>query len=349
MASGAQPDYRVQGEAKLESYDKVYLGQIRKDVGKVYPRLLARLQKCGFDVVELKPENLPFTSQGSGFLIDADGDVLTCAHVVGKEAKATLWIDGTRYLGRVTAIDTNLDVAVVRMEGTHPPFRPLPFASDPACRLGQEVYGMGFPLANLLGTSAHISKGLVSAESGMEGETNHVQISAEVQPGNSGGPLLNPQAQVVGMIAATINPLRVLAETGGSLPQNVNFAIKGPLLLQFLTKAGLTLPGTNSTPQATFDQATKSLALIRGGIVDEQRLRLKPLVCICSYVEGRAHQFLALRIVFTDVRAFRHVLRADLVKVTGRSMDSDLDHIFKEICAKTLTDRDNPFGPKKSK
>lgn len=208
---------------------------------------------------------------------------------------------------------------------------------------------MGFPLANLLGTGAHISKGLVSAESGMQGETNHVEISAEVQPGNSGGPLLNAQGQVVGMISATINPMRVLVETGGSLPQNVNFAIKGPLLLRFLAKAGATLPATNSATKANFEETSKSLVLIRGGIVDEQRLREKPLVCTCTYFEGLRHQFLGLRILFVDVKAFRGVVRADLVKVTGRSMDSDLDHIFKEICAKALTDRDNPFDPKKRK
>src|SRR5215467_3087620 len=70
-APAAQPEYQVQGEAKLQSYDKVYLAQIKKDVGKVYPMLLSRLKKCGLEVIELKPENLPFTSQGSGFLIDA--------------------------------------------------------------------------------------------------------------------------------------------------------------------------------------------------------------------------------------------------------------------------------------
>jgi serine protease Do len=294
---GAQPEFQLQEHAKLQGYQKVYLAPIKKDVGKVYPGLLARLQKCGFEVVELKLEKLPFASQGSGFVLSPEGDVLTCAHVVGEEPKATLWIGGTRYLARILAVDTNLDAEVMRVEGEHPPFRPLRFAPEPACRLGQEAYDMGFPLADLLGTSARINKGLISATVGLHGDTNHVQISAEVQPGNSGGPVLNPQAEVVGMVAATINPLRVLAQTGGDLPQNINFAIKTGPLLQFLTKAGVTLTESNSAPAGNFEEAGKSLALIRGGIVDEARLREKPLVCTCGYVESRG-EFLALRLVF---------------------------------------------------
>ena len=79
------------------------------------------MKKAGFGTVDLRTEHLPFSSQGTGFILSSEGHILTCAHVVGREPDATVWIGTNRYVSRVTAIDTNLDVALILVEGSHPP------------------------------------------------------------------------------------------------------------------------------------------------------------------------------------------------------------------------------------
>src|SRR5256885_1274901 len=82
-----------------------------------------------------------------------------------------------------------------------------------------------------------INKGLVSSAFGIADDTNHVQFSAAVQPGNSGGPLLNERVEVIGVVEATLSASSLLLQ--GSLPQNVNFAIKNGPVREFLGAAGI--------------------------------------------------------------------------------------------------------------
>jgi len=338
----------VKSEGNLEAYTKLYLAPIRADAAKVYPRVLTRLQKAGFDVVELKPENLPFASQGSGFVLSPDGYVLTCANVVGTEAKATLWIEGKRYEGKVIATDTNVDAAVVLVEGSHPDFHHLSFARELQYQMGQDAFTLGFPLADLLGTKPRLNKGLISSTVGFQDDPKQLQISAEVQPGNSGGPLLDAHAQVIGMVAATLNPMKTLMATGGHLPQNVNFALKNEPIRGLLAGWKVTIPDdTNATAALSFEEASKALALIRGGIIDEKRMRENPLVCSCSYVVTANNRFAGLRLTFVDVKKLKIVLLANQEKYVSASENSVLDMMFEEVCGKAFPDRPNPFSKKK--
>src|SRR6185295_2823934 len=130
--------------------------------------------------------------------------------------------------------------AVVLVQGAHEPFRPLPFAADTNYHMGQDAFTMGFPLAEVLGVAPRLNKGLVSSTVGMEDNPKQLQVSAEVQPGSSGAPLLNERGEAIGVVAATLNPMNVLARTGGNLPQNVNFAIKAGPVHEFLAAAKVT-------------------------------------------------------------------------------------------------------------
>lgn len=125
-----------------------------------------------------------------------------------------------------------------------------------------------------MGTEPRLSKGLVSATVGLEDDPRQVQISVEVQPGSSGGPLLNERGEVVGMVVSTLNPARVFAQTGGKLPQNVNFASKAASLNAFLRASGVLLPvSTNQTPGPGIVAAEQSIALVRAGIVEDKGLK----------------------------------------------------------------------------
>jgi serine protease Do len=100
-------------------------------------------------------------------------------------------------------------------------------------RQGEEVVVYGFPLAGVLSSGGNVVTGNVTALAGLADDSRLLQISAPVQPGNSGGPLLDRRGNVVGIVVSKLNALRIASATG-DIPQNVNFAIKASVALAFL-------------------------------------------------------------------------------------------------------------------
>lgn len=99
--------------------------------------------------------------------------------------------------------------------------------------LGRDVFTLGFPNVDLQGFSPKLTKGVVSGLNGIQDDPSCFQISAAIQPGNSGGPLINNDGCVVGMINSKLNDLAT-AKLTGSLPQNVNYAVKSAYILPLL-------------------------------------------------------------------------------------------------------------------
>jgi hypothetical protein len=90
------------------------------------------------------------------------------------------------------------------------------------------------------------------------------------------------------------------------------------------------------------------LVLIRGGNVDEQRLREKPLLCRCNYFAFTGTQFIRLRLDLIDVHNISLAVRAEQLRANNHSLNWSLDTIFREICEKGLSDRPNPFDKHRS-
>ena len=209
---------------------------------------------------------------------------------------------------------------------------------------------MGFPLAEVLGTSPRLNKGLVSATVGLDDDPKYFQFSAPVQPGNSGGPLLNSQGEVVGVAASTLNPMKVLMRSGGDLPQNVNFAIKLDSVRKFLLASKIALPlGDDANSTSPFDEAEKSMALIREGNITDEELKEPSMVCAYGYVSlfDLWFRFRYIQIEFFDTR------NGDTIFKVGQyrddpfsSEDRELDHIFAQISANFFPNQSNPFKSK---
>jgi serine protease Do len=172
-------------------------------------------------------------ASGTGFVVAPDR-VLTNQHVVnGCDRILARTADG-RWLAAVppARVDAALDLALLAIPGNPGP--PLPFRSGPPVRRGEGVVAYGFPLAGLLSADPKLTRGEINALGGLRGDPSTFQISAEVQPGNSGGPLLDMQGHVVGVVVAKLDSRRV------QNVDNVNFAVKGEAALSFLRRAGLT-------------------------------------------------------------------------------------------------------------
>jgi hypothetical protein len=119
------------------------------------------------------------------------------------------------------------------------------FRDLPPVRAGEAVVAMGYPLSGLLAATANLSSGNVSALAGLRDDPRYLQISAPVQPGNSGGPLLDSSGHLIGVVTAKLNAALVAAFTG-DIPQNVNFALKAEVARAFLDTKGIAYRKTRS-------------------------------------------------------------------------------------------------------
>lgn len=173
----------------------------------------------------------PAVGYGTGFIVTAAGEVLTNRHVIAD--CRSLSIDGKPAV--VLAEDETFDLALLKAEGLAG-VAPATFARDPA-RLNSDVTVAGYPLPDLLG-GLNITRGAVTSLKGIGGDGINMQISAPVQPGNSGGPVVNAAGQVVGVVVAKLDAAKV-ADLYDDIPQNVNFAIRGEIAKLFLAQNGV--------------------------------------------------------------------------------------------------------------
>lgn len=171
-------------------------------------------------------------STGSGFFVSGEGHVLTNAHVVRGCAAVHVPPGVT---ARVVARDDASDLAL--LDGP-PPRAAASFRAGRGIRPGAEVVVVGYPLRGLLASEANVTRGNVSALAGPGDDRRLFQMTAPVQPGNSGGPVLDLAGRVVGVAVARLDAQAVARATGGALPQNVNFAVGAGTARAFLDSEG---------------------------------------------------------------------------------------------------------------
>jgi S1-C subfamily serine protease len=173
--------------------------------------------------------NKPSVS-GTGFFITADGYLISNNHVVKGAAKIRLVTSAGTIDAKVVQVDAANDLALLKAVGR---FAPLPIAASRTVKLGGTVATVGFPDIGLQGFAPKLAKGEIASLSGVADDPRYFQISVPVQPGNSGGALVDAHGNVVGIVAAKLDASAALAATG-ALPENVNYAVKSSLLLSFL-------------------------------------------------------------------------------------------------------------------
>src|ERR1700733_930795 len=180
------------------------------------------------------PQTSPRTDNqtGTGFVISNTGHIVTNQHVVEGcvgDIMGNLSGEASVKLRLVSSDETN-DLALLQAPS---PFKDVATIRDKAIHPGDSVIAIGYPYHGLLTSDFTVTTGIVSSLSGILNDTRYLQISAAVQPGNSGGPLLDNAGQVVGMVAAKLNALKFVKATG-NIPENINFTIKTGALRDFL-------------------------------------------------------------------------------------------------------------------
>jgi len=173
-----------------------------------------------------------YVQAGTGFAVSADGHLVTNRHVVERCRSIIVRDQGIERSANLVVEDPANDLAVLRVAG----LASHAFASFSGRRrveAGETAIAIGFPLSGILALEASVTVGNVSALAGIGNDARFLQITTPVQPGNSGGPVIDAKGQVVGMVVSMLNSMAIAREMG-SIPQNVNFAIKQDVLLRFL-------------------------------------------------------------------------------------------------------------------
>lgn len=165
---------------------------------------------------------------GSGFVV-APGRIVTNQHVVSSCEKLAVRQDSQTTRANVISAIEKMDLALL---GTTTPVGSA-VALRASAALGEEVTVAGYPLSGILSDDLIVTSGQVNSLAGLRNDPTILQISAPVQPGNSGGPLVDRSGSVVGVVVSKLNAERV-AKVTGDIAQNVNFAIKPEVLRLFL-------------------------------------------------------------------------------------------------------------------
>ena len=169
---------------------------------------------------------------GTGFVVDTAGAVVTNYHVVqGCGAVSFLLIGNSSTDASVIASDPVNDLALLKLR-EHPKSAAV-FQEPEKLRPGDDIIVFGYPLVGQLASAGNLTRGSVTALSGLRDDARYFQMSAPIQLGNSGGPVLNQTGRVAGVVTYKLNAAREL-KTTGDISQNVNFALKNSVLRAFL-------------------------------------------------------------------------------------------------------------------
>jgi S1-C subfamily serine protease len=187
---------------------------------------------------------------GTGFFITRDGYILTCHHVIKDAAKIEIAAEGKTYPATLVRDDPNNDLALLKINGSFPA---IAFSSDRSAKMGQEVFTIGYPNPRLQGVSAKFTEGTINSLTGFQDDIRLYQISIPVQPGNSGGALLDENGNILGVVVAMLDAKTTFKITG-SLPQNVNYAVKS-IYAQALLDTLPEVVGKLSSPAKTKSDA----------------------------------------------------------------------------------------------
>lgn len=179
---------------------------------------------------------------GTGFFVTGDGVLATNAHVVDQLENINVTVNSDTgiktYTAKVIAVDKNHDVALVKI--VDPGFVKLdeiPYRLSSVTDVGERVFTIGYPLDDIMGSNYKLTDGIVSSLTGLVDDSNYLQISLPLLPGNSGGPLFDSNGDVIGLTTSRLEGQKI-----GIQVDNVSYAIKTSHLTNLLKAFGFNYP-----------------------------------------------------------------------------------------------------------
>ncbi len=259
------------GRSFLEEHDRQQALVMVDAINKAAPghfltkKLLSEIYAS--DEGEASPDDSEGVSLGTGWRCEA-GYVVTNNHVIAGAEKVFVRLPtGVTVDAKVVVADRANDLALLAVSAVKlRNVGALPIANDQV-RAGTKVFTIGYPHPDVMGVAPKVTDGIVSAVSGIQNDPRTYQITVPLQSGNSGGPLINMNGEVVGIVTSKIDAVKIFEWTG-DLPQNVNYAVKVTYLRALLdssdrsnTSIGM-LPRTRGTLEELAARIQKSVVIV---------------------------------------------------------------------------------------
>lgn len=191
---------------------------------------------------------------GTGFALK-NGYIVTNHHVVdGAMSIVVQGVNGSsiEYKAEIVSVDKNNDLALIRINDYRfDGFGVIPYSlNETLCDVGSDVFVLGYPLTSYMGEEIKLTNGIISSRSGYQGDVTTYQISAPIQPGNSGGPMFDKNGNVVGVVNAGIPGA-----------ENVGYAIKASYLCNLInsTVSNAIIPKNNTLSSKSLPEKVKIL------------------------------------------------------------------------------------------
>lgn len=242
------------------------IGQMNKLEGteQLTQHLVERLSSLGYQQKDDVWEN---ASVGTGWPI-AQGYVVTNDHVIGDRAEIVLIDDtGREISAKIVARNQQQDLALLSVSDPHQLPPPLPIAGQGA-QLGASVFTIGYPRIDILGKTPKLTAGLISSENGFADDPSRYQLSLPIQSGNSGGPLLNMNGEVVGIVTSMLGTV----DANGNLissSSTVSYAVKADFLQEMISQVPprnsqtVQLALANTALENMADRIQRSVLIVR--------------------------------------------------------------------------------------
>lgn len=180
-------------------------------------------------------------STGTGFFVSKTGHLVSNAHVTLGCKEVTAKFEGDVEVLRILAEDKVNDLAVLKSK--YAVKNPISI-SQKNTFLSQDIFVYGYPFGDVLSSGIKVTSGIVSALSGINNNYSNMQIDAALQPGNSGGPIVDNAGELVGVAVAKLD-YKAIIKAFDTVPENTNFAIKSSVLINLLQSLGIQYAGGN--------------------------------------------------------------------------------------------------------
>lgn len=200
-------------------------------------------------------------SSGTGFIISKNGHILTNSHVIHGASEIEVELNNETYKAKLLEEDKQNDIALLKIDKNDTSHINL---NQNEIKKGTNICALGYPLVNLQGKELKATFGNVNSLSGFQGDPRFYQMDSAIQPGNSGGPLLDKFGNVIGIVTAKLNQLATY-KVSGSFNQNVNYALKINYVVPLLKKHNIKFSKfttSNISNEMMVEKASKSVVFI---------------------------------------------------------------------------------------
>jgi S1-C subfamily serine protease len=269
---------RIQEYRTNRIYGKEYLKELEVEAKENFLNQLDEIVNLGFstqaqilqaqldEIINNTQKHSSSQRSGTGWFINPT-HIVTCWHVVENTSEQTIvYENGAKVKAKIIAYDSGSDIAILSVspQSSNDSFLTI---QTRIARISDKVFTIGFPIPSLLGSSQKYTEGTISATKGIGNDSRFYQISTPLQPGNSGGALVNEAGEVIGITAAMLDSLSTALATG-TLSQNVNYAIKIRSLVALLDDNGIKYSTSSNQKISTsvdnlVDSVSKATVLIK--------------------------------------------------------------------------------------